>query len=110
MDSVPEEHQSPDSIADSPSSPVEITNTENTDRTNCEQNREQQRERDWSDSQICIPDWLQEVQSRLAVIRPEKPAPINLVKGLDPFNIEAEMISVKPEISYAQLLDLSPCL
>ena len=110
MDSVPEEHQSPDSIADTPSSPVEIPNTENTGHTNREENREQQSERDRSDSPIRIPDWLQEVRSRPATIRPNKPAPINLRKGLDPYNIEAAMISVKPEISFPQLLDVSPRL
>ena len=32
------------------------------------------------------------------------------MKGLDPYNIETAMISVKPEISFPQLLDVSPRL
>ena len=108
MDPAPEERPSPDSIADTPSSLVEIPNTENTDRTNREENRERLRERDRSDSLIRIPDWLQEVRSRPAAVKPNKLAPSNLTKGLDTCNIEAAMINAKPGISFPQLLDVSP--
>ena len=57
-----------------------------------------------------IPEWLQGIRNRPAAVRPSRPAPINLMKRLDPYNIETAMISVKPEISFPQLLDVSPRL
>ena len=57
-----------------------------------------------------IPEWLPEIRNRPAAVRPSMPAPINLMKGLDPYNTETAMMSVKPEISFPRLLDVSPRL
>ena len=107
IDPVPDENSATGSIANTPSSPVEILTAENTDDR--EENTERLGERNRSEP-IQIPNWLQEIRTRPTAVRPSRLAPINLMKGLDPYNIEAAMISVKPEISFPQLLDVSPRL
>ena len=98
---------SPPAMRAPSSSPAESLTPEATD--NRGEDRGQLRNRDRSES-LQIPEWLQEVRNRPAAIRPSRPAPINLMKGLDPYNIEAAMVSVKPEIFFPQLLDVSPRL
>lgn len=96
-----------------PSPMVEITddNTDNEDRMTPELTDDREYSRNKiSDEDLQLPDWLREARRSPAVTKPAKPAPINLMKGLNPYNIEDAMVSIKPEITFPQLLDVSPRL
>jgi hypothetical protein len=86
-----------------------LLNPEKTDNEG-EETQGQNRNPGERDVGIQVPEWLQEIRRRLAVTKATKPAPINLMKGLDPYNIEDAMVGMKPEISFPQLLDVSPRL
>ena len=96
-----------------PSPMVEITddNTDNEDRMTPESTDDRDYGRNRIlDEDLQLPDWLREARKSPAVTKPAKPAPINLMKGLNPYNIEDAMVSIKPEITFPQLLDVSPRL
>ena len=58
IDPVPDKNSAPGSIANTPSSPVEILTSDNPD--DCEENSERLGEKNRS-GPIRIPDWLQEI-------------------------------------------------
>ena len=63
------------------------------------------------DTNTRVPDWLRDIRKKPATVsRALRPAPINLMKGLNPYDIGEAMVRVKPEISFPQLLDVSPRL
>ena len=86
-------------------SPVEDAltpeSTGGTDRRDMRRDRE---------AESSVPDWIQEVCRRPAAAKVTRPPPINLMKEMEPYNIEEAMVHIKPEITFPQLLDVSPRL
>ena len=61
------------------------------------------------DAGVQVPEWLQRNPKKTAK-KAMNPVPMNLMKGLDPYRIAEAMVRIKPEISFPQLLDVSPRL
>ena len=85
-------------------SPVDALTPESTRGTD---RRDMRRERE---TESPVPDWIQEVRRRPAAAKVTRPPPINLMKEMEPYNIEEAMVHIKPEITFPQLLDVSPRL
>ena len=89
----------------SPTNLVDPLTPEATDMN--EDRRDQSRK---TNSEKQVPEWIQEIRRRPAAVKVNRPPPINLMKGMNSYNIEEAMVNIKPEITFPQLLDVSPRL
>ena len=57
-----------------------------------------------------MPERIRDIRRRPAAVKGIRPSQINLIKGMNSYNIEEAMVNIKPEITFPQLLDVSPRL